>query len=305
MGLNFDGTYTPRSIPADADYPYGSCKNDAVPGDLSGTPGDKDWLNDILGFHQKLLDFGVITPSGVADTILASDYFDGMVKRINRLSQYLVDSGAVNALVITSDPPHTAYFAGMKFRVKIAVTNTGGVTVDADSLGAKSLVKFVSTPLIAGDLPASAIVEMQYDGTNFQIQAVHKASDTLTTLALTGAAPATPVANTLYKDNIIKGWLNYDGIGNVINDDFNVATVTDNGNGDFTINWARAFANGNYALAGIIKIGSGGLSVSLDVLKLAEVASNPTPAIARVRVIRVGGTTNDPQKVTVIAIGAQ
>jgi hypothetical protein len=66
---------------------------------------------------------------------------------------------------------------------------------------------------------------------------------------LATAAPATPVAKTLYEDSIIKGWLKASGAGvPVIDDDLNVSSITDNGVGDFTINWATAFANANYAV---------------------------------------------------------
>ena len=247
MALDFDATYTPRSNAADADYPFGSFKNRVTP--LTGTPFDEDWANDWLGFTQKLLDFGNITPSGVPDTILASDFFDGMVKRINQLSQYLVDSGAADAYVVSGDPAYTAYFAGMKIRVKITNVNAGASNINVDSLGSKSIVKFVSTPLVAGDLPLNAIVEMQYDGTSFQIQNVHNANPTFTSLILSGAPGGTPVANTLYKDNIVKGWIRFDGIGVIaIEDSFNVSSILDNGGtGDYTVFWDLDFANDDYA----------------------------------------------------------
>ncbi len=204
MALNFDVKYTPRSNPADAGYPYGSFKNDGVPGDLSGTPGDKDWANDFLGFFQKLLNYAVITPSGVPDTIVASDFFDALVKRINALSQYLVDSGAADAYVVGGDPAYTAYFDGMKIRVKITNINTGASTINVDSLGVKSIVKNVSTPLVAGDLPVGAIIDIQYDGTNFQVAPVPSISGAIvqTVNTQTGAV-ATGAANTpLFDDSI-------------------------------------------------------------------------------------------------------
>lgn len=73
---------------------------------------------------------------------------------------------------------------------------------------------------------------------------------TLTTPVIGGAAPATPVANTLYTDSVIKGWVETSGAGAwTIDDDLNVTSITDNGVGDFTINWATAFANANYVVA--------------------------------------------------------
>ena len=46
-----------------------------------------------------------------------------------------------------------------------------------------------------------------------------------------------------------KVWVNFDGTGTVaIRDDFNVASLTDNGTGDYTITFNTALANNDYAL---------------------------------------------------------
>ncbi len=246
MALNFDAKYTPRSKAADADYSYGSFKNSTTP--LTGTPLDKDWANDFLGFFQKLLDYAVITPSGVPDTILASDFFDALVKRIKAQSQYLVDSGAADAYVVGGDPAYAAYTAGMKIRVKIANINTGASTINVDSLGAKNIVKYVGTALVAGDLPVGAIAEMQYDGTNFQLQHVHNINPTLASFILTGVAASPPVANALTKEGIPKAWWQFNGVGTpVFNDELNMDGFVDNGVGDYTLNVDTDMVDGNYS----------------------------------------------------------
>ena len=46
-------------------------------------------------------------------------------------------------------------------------------------------------------------------------------------------------------------WVNFNGTGTVaIRDSENVSSLTDNGNGDYTINFSTAMANTNYAFAG-------------------------------------------------------
>lgn len=48
-----------------------------------------------------------------------------------------------------------------------------------------------------------------------------------------------------------KAWANLDGTGTIaLRDDFNVASVTDNGTGSWTFDFSSAFANGNYAMEG-------------------------------------------------------
>jgi hypothetical protein len=46
---------------------------------------------------------------------------------------------------------------------------------------------------------------------------------------------------------IAKAWVNFNGTGTVaIRDSFNVSSVTDNGTGDYTINFTTAMPNTNY-----------------------------------------------------------
>jgi hypothetical protein len=51
-------------------------------------------------------------------------------------------------------------------------------------------------------------------------------------------------------DNVAKRtakvWVNYNGLTNQIIDDFNVSTVTDGGNGTFTINFSSNLSDANY-----------------------------------------------------------
>lgn len=64
--------------PANADYPGGSFKNSSTGVSLDGTPGEKKWVNDWLGFFQSLLAATGVIPSGVPDTVVASDYLTAL-----------------------------------------------------------------------------------------------------------------------------------------------------------------------------------------------------------------------------------
>lgn len=56
-----------------------------------------------------------------------------------------------------------------------------------------------------------------------------------------------------------KVWVNFDGTGTVsIRDDFNVASLTDNGTGNYTVNLTNTMPNVNYAA--IATIGGGSIS---------------------------------------------
>jgi hypothetical protein len=50
---------------------------------------------------------------------------------------------------------------------------------------------------------------------------------------------------------VCRAWVNFNGTGTVsIRDDYNVSSITDNGTGDYTVNFSTAMANTNYAPAG-------------------------------------------------------
>ncbi len=70
--------YNGQTAAPDANYTYGSARNDVAPGDLTGTPRISAEINDILGFQQALLNGGGIVPSGNPDTVIASQYLAAM-----------------------------------------------------------------------------------------------------------------------------------------------------------------------------------------------------------------------------------
>lgn len=71
-------------------------------------------------------------------------------------------------------------------------------------------------------------------------------------LTIPVAAASPPVANTLSKENIVKARVNFDETGS-INDSYNVSSITDDGTGEWTVNWDRDFANTNYGAWGTAK----------------------------------------------------
>lgn len=78
MAIKIFEKFTPRANPADADYPYGSIKNESVPGAKDGTPLDAVWGNDMVGFTDALLSEAGIVPNGLADTALVSQRVDAI-----------------------------------------------------------------------------------------------------------------------------------------------------------------------------------------------------------------------------------
>lgn len=79
-------------------------------------------------------------------------------------------SGAAGSEVfaVTLSPAATAYTAGMVVRFKAGTAISGAVDVNVNALGAKSIFCNVTDELVTGDILQNQLVEIVYDGTNFQ-----------------------------------------------------------------------------------------------------------------------------------------
>ena len=61
----------------------------------------------------------------------------------------------------------------------------------------------------------------------------------------------TLTGNVYGAQSVAKAWVSFNGTGTVaIRDSFNVTSITDNGTGDYTVNFTNAMASADYALAG-------------------------------------------------------
>ncbi len=80
---------------------------------------------------------------------------------------YAADAGSTDAYAITLAPALAAYAAGLAILFKANTANTGAASLDVNGLGAKTIVKAVSTALADNDILASMICSVVYDGTNF------------------------------------------------------------------------------------------------------------------------------------------
>ena len=114
--------------------------------------------------------------------------------------------------------------------------------------------------------------------------------------------PASPTDSGL-----AKGWVQFNGTGTIaINDSFNVASLTDNGAGDYTVNWSNAFATGNYVFGGNVKFSSDGSGAEALNTCVRRVSSNPATGSVRMGTFNTssGGLT-DVEQVHVSVWGDQ
>lgn len=165
MALDLESEYPGKVTAADANYPYGSAKNETVVDAFDGTPWEKAILNDILGLEQSLLNAAAIVPSGNADTVVVSQYMQGILYQV-MTGGFFEDTGAADAYVLsplTDNYSPAAYKEGMVIRFVPDNTNTGATTVNVSTLGVVDIVDAQGSALTGGELIASDTVTLQYD----------------------------------------------------------------------------------------------------------------------------------------------
>lgn len=77
--------------------------------------------------------------------------------------------GSANAYTATLAPAIAAYATGMTVRVKIHAANTGATTINFNSIGDVAITKNGTVALENADLATNQIIELVYDGTQFQM----------------------------------------------------------------------------------------------------------------------------------------
>jgi hypothetical protein len=124
-------------------------------------------------------------------------------------------------------------------------------------------------------------------------------SSTLSTAKITtladsaGANTSTPAA---IASGIAKAWVNFNGTGTVaIRASYNVSSITDNGVGDYTVNFTTALADANYCVNSIVgdyTTNNGNRSISIS--------SVAAPTTSAVRIAnQFNGTAEDQLRVMV------
>lgn len=85
---------------------------------------------------------------------------------------YCADAGSTDAYACNLSPAITAYRTGTRYTFKANTINTGAASLNLNSLGVKTIKKWVGTAkadLTTGDIQAGQQVDVIYDGTDMQM----------------------------------------------------------------------------------------------------------------------------------------
>jgi len=91
-----------------------------------------------------------------------------------------------------------------------------------------------------------------------------------------------------------KAWVNFNGTGTVaIRAGLNVSSITDNGTGDYTVNFTNAMADANYSVS-VTGTRSSALACGVN-----DSLAAPLAGAVRISTFSTGGTPNDSPYVNV------
>lgn len=194
MARNGSGTYT---------LPSG---NPVVTGTTISSSWANNTLNDIAtALTNSIAKDGQTTPTAnlpmgtfkLTGMGVGSANTDSITLGQAQNQGYTLIGGIAGTDTITGSlsPAITAYVAGQKFSFVSAGANTGAVTLNINSLGAKSITKLGTTALVSGDIPSGAVVCVEYDGTQFQLcnlVAQHTVTSDASTNIAAGSAGTIP-----------------------------------------------------------------------------------------------------------------
>lgn len=152
--------------------PYGSVDANAayvdkdVPGAIAGSKVPSQAIENPMRELDSLILKSGLTPSHADLTQVLQAI------RSQKLN-YIAAGGTANALTATLDPALLAYTAGLPMRVMTGgAVNTAAMTLNVNGLGVKNILRRDGAALQAGDVPASVILDLVYDGAAFRLKGI-------------------------------------------------------------------------------------------------------------------------------------
>lgn len=133
--------------------------------------GDADiTLFDWLAWWQTGQTAAAISKSGLSVDDIDIERLAKAI-RSQRLNYLATVGGTANALTITLDPAPASYadLLATPIRFIPGTANSGAATINVNGLGVTAIRKDGTAALAANDLIAGRLVELAFDGTNFQL----------------------------------------------------------------------------------------------------------------------------------------
>jgi len=167
----------------------------------------------------------------------------------------------------------------MSSTINASTASGGGIVTAADASGVLAL-------------QTAGVTALSIDATQKVTFANSLTSPTLVTPTLTSPTLTTPTINSAQVPTIsgtaplymCRAWVNFNGTGTVaILASGNVSSITDNGVGDYTVNFTTAMPDANYSVNGLIQYNNTGGQANQNILMgINDGSGNIAAASARV-----------------------
>ena len=169
MARNGSGTYTlPAGQPVVTGTSISSTVFNTLTVDLANAL-TTSLASDGQTVPSANLPMGNFRHTGVADATARNQYASfGQVQ--DGAAVWLTAVAGTNTITATAPLSMAVFVAGQRFRFLSVGANTTAVTINPNGIGAKSITKDGATALAAGDIPSGTIVDITYDGVNFQLK---------------------------------------------------------------------------------------------------------------------------------------
>jgi hypothetical protein len=114
---------------------------------------------------------------------------------------------------------------------------------------------------------------------------------TATTIQNDTSSPPTFRNNSVEIGTLCRAWVNFNGTGTVaIRGSFNVSSITDNGTGDYTVNFTTAMPDANYSAV----VSADNVDCGSGIATVASTGVSVPPTTTAVRIWQFLSDTNAP-----------
>ena len=248
---------------------------------------------------------------GAATTMSAKDFSEAKGANVASAATTTIWATDGNFIHITGTTTITSFGTAEQAGDERTIVFDGALTLTHNSTslilpsGANITTAAGDTAIVRAETTANArvIAYLKKDGT--AVVGATVATQAQMEAATNNTAMVTPLAVN-WNPGVAKGWASWTISGGTptLNANLNVSSLTDNGVGDFTINWTTAFSSANYVIVGTVKRSdSGGAGGGQD--GIIRLSSNPATGSVRVGTADNSGSLEDVTFASYVAFGDQ
>jgi hypothetical protein len=178
------------------------------------------------------------------------------------------------------------------------VNTTGTVTSGSASLTVASATGIAAGMYVVGEGITPGTTVSSIASTTVTLSA--NANATLSSDPVTFYSASKIVTPAVIGGQLCRAWVNFNGTSTVaIRASYNVSSITDNGTGDYTVNFTTALADANYSVVGTSNINTTGSS---NRVISAPYNSTPTTGQIRIRTTRADTAASEDHEYVNVAI---